>query len=628
MRGGEFAARLLERQGSESEAPTRRDEVRLADAELLSEIFFEGTWCHRRVVTFRFVAERRGHWTFHADFTIPGRSLEVATLVSENEVLIPLLTAPKDIMPRADVSTSDEHDHGIPLAGTHAGRTVACMILLWLADQAGLWEDAVDHDPGLVPELTDTDTRVSARALDKVEDLLEGKHAPTDWRETRPVSYGPVESQRSSLVDFANAARLFSRSVPVLAAFPKQAAHRESRKLATISYDGPIRWTKERGREFFGYEPRRIAPFTVFGGDAASYHVQLDPPEGVVVVDTRLLYSYTSRLAITLPSTTGDADFPDGILCLPAYGAERPADKDENLESDLDDYTLARARPLPSSSAAGGWRRHWGFVLGSAEPMPAHVRVGGLRLPRLIDGRDVITMFHVYPDMSAFVGLRVAAFVNFGYVLGIFATVVAGAGSHLGMKDHPEPVFLLGILIAGFGSGLALFRREHILTAAVVAPWRVLFALEVLAVVGSMIALVPSIGQETLLTFTKAGVVAMFGLGALALFALCLISHRAEVAQRAGMNPIKRKQGYYLRGIRFARRRVPDVVHPNSLRARPEALDDAVGTERTMATMRVLAHKYLGEVNRRRLFNEGIPPASRHEPRARGSSGGENVSSF
>ncbi len=630
MQGGEFVAKLLESQGRESDTPAGRDEVRLTDAKALSKLFFEGSWCHRRVVTFRFVAQRRGHWTFHTDFTVPRRALDIAALVTENEVFIPLLTAPKDIMPRADVSTSDECDHGFPLAGTHLGRTAACMILLWLADRAGLWQDAVELDPGLIPALTDTDTRVSARALDKVEDILESKCAPTDWRATPVVSDGSVERRpRSDLVDFASAARLFSRSVAVLAAIPKQAAREEAHKLATISYDAPIRWTRAWGRELCGVEPLRIAQLTAFGGDADSYHVQLDPPEGVVVVDTRLLYSYTSQRPITPRSGTPDADFPDDVLRLPAEGAKRPADKDERLKSGLEDYTLARARPLPSRSALGDWRRHWGFVLGSAEPMPAHVRVGGRRLPRLIEGRDVVTMFHVYPDASAFAGLRIAAVVNFAYVLGIFVAVIAGAGSQLALNDHPEPVFLLGVLIAGFGSGLGvLFGREHILTAAVVAPWRVLFAVDVLAVVGSMVVLIPSVDHQTLRTFTEVGVIVMFGLGCLALFALLAISHRAVVAQRAGIDPTKKPQGYPLRGIRFARERVPDVVYPNSLRARPEAMDSAVGTEQTIKTMRLLACKYLGEVNRRRLFNEGVPPASRHEPRARGSSGGDSVSSF
>ena len=423
MLGGELAAKLLASQGSGDTISVRPSEVDFADAKLLTELVFEGSWCHRRTVAFCFVAQRRGHWMVSADFTIPRAILSIPALSENDPVLVPLLTASKDIMPRADVITSDEHGDRFPIEGTRRGRLAACMILLWLAHRAGLWSEALE----IAAPLTDTDTRVSAHAFDSVEDVLVER--PASWRWRTPT-HG-----RNDLVDFANAARLFQRSVLVLAAFPRTAAFARSRKLATITYDAPIRWTRQVF-ESFGLQPLRIAPLTIFGGDADSYHVQLDPPEGVVVVDTRLLYSYTARHPITVARRvhgTARADDPDQLLAAPVGGGARPVEgKADGPRSDLDDYTLAMARPLPASAASGRWRRRWGFVLGSSEPMPAHVRVGGGRLPRLLDGRDVVTIFHVYPDISAYAGLLVAAVVNFAYVLGLFVVLVAQGGTTLG----------------------------------------------------------------------------------------------------------------------------------------------------------------------------------------------------
>jgi hypothetical protein len=580
------------------------------------------------------VAERRGHWTVDTDFTLHPGFLEVGALTTTNEVFIPLLTAPKDIMPRTDVSTADERGHAFPLGGTYRGRLAASMMLIWLAERAALLGDVV----AMLAALTDTDTRVSAEAFDALEDIIDTKRDPCAWKPSpASTSCDPRSQPRNALVDFANAARLFTRSVVVLAAFPKTAAFGESHKLATVTYDGPIRWTKPRliswktprlARETFGSQPLRIAPLTVFGGDAESYHVQLNPPDGVTVVDSRLLYSYTAQRPITGSYSARYGDFPDQGLAPTPEPSRPPSCRDDALHSELEDYTLVAARPLPPASAAQGWRRYWGFVLGSSEPMPAHVRVGGQRLPRLIDGRDVITMFHVYPNMPAFVGLRVAAAMNFAYVAGLFAAWVAHDWSDLALKYRPEPIFLLGVLVAGFGSGLALYRKEHILTTAVAAPWRRLFVAQLVAVLGSMIAMVPSIGHSGIDVGTKYAVIAMFGLGLASLITLSVISWRAEKAQKTGINFVKRAQGYYLRRIRFSKGRVPDVVYANNLRARSEIADDPSGQAETNATMEDLARRYLGEVNRRRLFNEGIPPTSRHEPRARGSSGGASASSF
>jgi hypothetical protein len=573
------------------------------------------SWCHRRVVTFRFVAQRRAHWTVEVEFTPTPAFLETSALTTRNEVLVPLLTCSKDILPRAHVGTSDEQGHGFPIAATRTSRTLACMILMWFAEQAGVWSKVIH----LLGHLTDTDPRVSARAFDELEDCLTQEQRELVWHPTHSVDTDMDSARRSSnVVDFATAARLFNRSVLVMAGFPIADAHQNVSKIATFTYDAPIRLTRIRG-EHLGLSPLRVAPLTLFGGDADSYHVQLEPPPGVVVVDTRLLYSYTATLPLAASYGLPDYAFPDKLLPASERHRREAVAARKADPSPGDEIAYARARPLPRASSRQGWRRWWGFVLGSSEPMPAHVHVGGQRLPRLIDGRDVVTIFHVYPDMSAFAGLLVAAAANWGYVLGLFAALVLPGGFHTGLYRSPEPIFLLGVLVAGFGSGLALYKKEHILTDQVARPWRLLFGVEVVAVLGSFVALLMGTERHSLPTDARVVLSAMLLAASLAAAYLAWISRRAWIAQRAGIKP-SRKQGYSLRRMRFSKGRVPDIVEADTLRAAGERFGPK-GQKKTDDIMERHASNYLDEATRRALFNEGVPPSSRHDPESRGSSG-------
>ncbi len=605
-----LADELLLNNGGETHVSV--DEVDLTEGKRLADLFFFGSWCRRRVVTLRFLAQRRGRWVVNVDFTPTPSFLKIAALTTDSEVLVPLLTCSKDFMPLAHVGATDETGRVFPLASVGESRKVVCMIMMSLAKQAGIWPDVIDK----LGSLTDTDPRVSAGAIDAIEDRLALKQGEV-WRSAHMAEVGPQTTRKGChLVDFANAARLFNRSVLLMAAFPKETAEHKQHKIATFTYDAPIRLRRSLP-ERLGWSPLCVAPLTVFGGDADSYHVQLDPPSGVVVVDTRLLYSYTATQSLASAYGLPAYEFDDEPLplnrrwprrVLRSFGADRP-------------FQSERARwprPFFNAASAQGWRRLWGYVLGSSEPMPAHVHAGGLRLPRLIDGRDVVTLFHVYPDITGFAGLLVASAANVAYVLFLaLALAWLPGGIHTGLEHAPEPVFLVGVLVAGLGSGLALYNREHILTDQVAKPWRGLYAIQIVAVVVSLGVLLLGIHQS----FPPTGRVILKVVSVLALVTLlylALISWWAWVAQRAGIRPVL-QQGYFLRRIRFKWNRVPDVIHAKTLRAVNERRSqDAEGRRKTSRIMRRHAVRYFNEVRRRHLFNQGVPPSSRHDAQSRG----------
>ena len=590
----------------------------MSEGERLTNLFFFGSWCHRRVVTLRFLAQRRGRWVINVDFTPKPSFLEITALAADSEFYVPLLTCSKDLMPLAHVGATDETGNVFPLAAIGESRKVACMIMMWLAKQAGIWPDVV----GRLGSLTDTDPRVSALAIDEIEDRLARKHGEV-WSPSHMTELAPRTTREGCyLVDFANAARLFNRSVLLMAAFPKRVAERKQRKIATFTYDAPIRLRRSL-RERCGWSPLCVAPFTIFGGDADSYHVQLDPPSGVVAVDTRLLYSYTATQSLGSAYRLPTYEFKDEPLTANRrwrrrVNPSRETGRPSRTNGAATQRTWAPPRPFFHAAAANGWRRLWGFILGSSEPMPAHVQVGGLRLPRLIDGRDVVTMFRVYPDITAFAGLLVAAGANVAYVLFLTVALVWPGGFHTGLQESPEPVFLLGVLVAGIGSGLALYNREHILTDQVAKPWRVFYAVEVIAVVVSLVVLLMGIDRSTLPFGGRVtlGVTSILALATM--LYLALISWWAWVAQRAGIRGIL-QQGYFLRRIRFRWGHVPDVLERKTLRAVDEyPKKRARGIEKTAKIMQGHAERYFDEGRRRRLFNQGVPPCSRHDAQSRG----------
>lgn len=599
------------------------DACALAEGRALLDVFFAGTWCDRRVVILQFLAERRGQWTVSVDFLIDGRFAAIESLRRDEEILVPLFTFSKEIMPRAHVRTKDERGHGVSMAGTRRSRRIACMMLMVLAADAGIWQHAVP----LLADLTDADPRVAGPAFTALTELLPEHTSKVDWE----VPGAGLASRGEQLAAFASAARLFHRSVILLAAFEAPDEGRTKRKIVTFTYDAPVRLARYLP-EFVGYSPLRVAPLILFGGDSRSYHVQLEPPDGVVVVDTRLLYSYTALEAQT-PQRSFSEDQPDVVL-----EDARTRVPVARLLSRVGLHTYGsapelRVRPVPGCALEAKWRRWWGSVEGSAEPMSAHVRIAARRLPALRKGRDAIAMFQLYPDIAAFAGLFVGAALNYAFILALFLSLqrLAVLIPATWLRT-PEPLFIIGGLIAGFSSGLALYRREHIITGQVARPWRVLFATQVAAVIVSLVALLDSLNRSAVTHGTSSTVRDTFVVASLSIGYLMLISLRAWVAQRAGGRVFYGWQGAASRRRRFRRRCYRDHLgvpgqgaqgYGTRARLEPRSAEPGLsnrGIRRANRILRSVAESYLNEDVRRRLFNQGIPAASRHDPSSRGSS--------
>ncbi len=596
-----FASELIAGTAAGKTPPPDMD---LSEGDALVELFFADEageqWCHRRVVALRFLAARRGQWTTVVDFTLDKRFGEVVPLSQGDEVLIPLFTFNKDVMPPAHVRTEDEKGDVLALGSTRPSRLIECMMLIALASKAEILTEDAERIYEDLANLTDTDPRLATCGYEGVECHLHRHSASFDAGDTR---------RTTALVRFASAARLFQRSTILLVPFRKWAVRKSAHKIVTFTYDAPIRLTKY-APELVGYSPLRVAPLTIFGGNAESYHVQLEPPDGVVVVNTRLLYAYTANKSRPCRRAFPEEDLPDQVLHDLAHRAPLALGLSRlGLKSYGDKGSPVTARPLSRRMLNAGWSRWWGTVLGSAEPLAAHVRVNAGKLPSLIEGRDAITMFQLYPDMSAFSGLLVGALLNYAFVLALFLAV----HRHLPLissTSPPEPLFIVGALVAGFGSGLALYRREHLITEQVARPWRLLFGVQVLMTILSLAALLTHIDDG--LTPDKRTWISWFFLAAsVALACLAAISLRAWVAQRAGGRLRYGWQGFGPRRRWFRWHWYPDDLGKAH-----------VSTQGAMRAERLIKHTaehYLNERYRRTLFNQGIPAASRHDPGSRGS---------
>jgi hypothetical protein len=592
-----FACELLE---GAAASKTPRLEIDPAEGDPLLELFFADgrerkQWCHRRVVALRFLAARRGQWTTIVDFTLDKRFGEIAPLSDGDEVLIPLFTFSKDVMPPAHVRTEDEKGHVLALGSTRPSRLIECMMLIALAEKAKILAD-VSED---LADLTDTDPRLATRSFERIERHIHEHSA----------AIGPPETdQAAALVRFASAARVFYRSTILLVPFPTWAVKKSIHKIVSLTYDAPIRLTKY-APEFVGYSPLRVAPLTIFGGNAESYHVQLEPPDGVVVVNTRLLYAYTACKPRTDKPEFPDEDLADEELHDLANRAPLALGLSRlGLKSYGDKGSPVVARPLSRRLLKAGWSRLWGTVLGSAEPLAAHVRVNAGKLPGLIEGRDVITMFQLYPDMSAFSGLIVGTLLNYAFLLALYLAVHGDLS--LISPGHPEPLFIVGALIAGFGSGLALYRREHLITEQVARPWRILFGVQVAMTILSLATLLAKI-DAGVTPDKRTAISCFFFAGSGALAYLAVISLRAGVAQRAGGRLRYGWQGFAPRRRWFRAHWYSDDLG--------DARHSSLGAARAKRLIRHTAEHYLNERYRRKLFNQGVPAASRHDPGSRGS---------
>ena len=110
-------------------------------------------------------------------------------------------------------------------------------------------------------------------------------------------------------------------------------------------------------------------------------------------------------------------------------------------------------------------------------PPTCGARVAGYRgstWPRMLRG---------LPALSAIYGFLtqhiVTALTNFAFVATFVFGIRYNASFRTLLYENPEVIFIITVLVAGFGVGLTLYPKEHLLTSAVLRPWRRLEALVV-----------------------------------------------------------------------------------------------------------------------------------------------------
>lgn len=396
------------------------------------------------------------------------------------------------------------------------------------------------------------------------------------------------------------AAKFLHHSIFMLADFPQSAIG--TRKVVEVTYDSPIRLTKS-SPELLGIDPLRIVPRVFFGGDADSYHVQLEPPPGLAIVDSRLFYSYERTVSIHPETQTAkypwhgiDLQLPGSVPRMPSDTATDGAQASEKAQDTL-------------------W---WSCVQGSADPMAPHIRCSSERMPRLIDGRDTIAMFQVYPQAAGTISESVLAVMgNVIFVIALFVGLVLTRGFTSTYAEHTEVLFIMGALTAGLGLGLTFYSREHLVTSQVARPWRVIVTLSMALTIGSLMTIAVDIGPigpaRNLPSGVAFALITESAIGIACFTFAALISLRALQAQSAGSRMLFRhKRGLPLRRLEYRRYRIDDDVGEEI----SETSDR--GSRRKLAQLERWACRYLSRDGRRELFNAGVPPAIRHSMRDRG----------
>jgi hypothetical protein len=588
----------------------------IALGKQISELVFDNgaTWCQRRVLMLDFLDERRGEWSVNIDFRVP-RVDKIALLTKPSEVdghcpnyLVPLLTFPKDFLPPAHIKTLDEQGSYLSLADSETSRLTSFVILLATATQADIALVSTNWDH--LWQLTSPDTVDAYKAWLTLENVLRPQ-APTELT-----------------ARFFKIAQLLTRSVLLLLEFPNDSLGK--RKIVTFTHDGPIRMTRNKA-EVFGFRPLSICPRCAFGGNAQSYHVQMHSPERLTVVDSRILYSYYASAAGGHDDEGSSGD-----------GARRPPDR----KLPTPDKLVGRRGPI-DWMASHGISQWWGQVEGPAEPMSAHVRCSEERMPAMEDGREVFAVFQLYPQFAGQLTLFfIAAAANVGFAWALFAGIVWGrnfrthTGGFLGFNalayEHPEAILIMTVLVTGFGVGLILYPKEHLITSGVLRPWR--------WVEGLIIVLTLAIAMTSLWGWKPVGhhlwpnfevLFVEIMLDSVAFLYLAIIIARPWFAEPEGGHGWKHT-GLRIRRIAYPRRwwpfwRYPPwkgrVVDDHEL---AEMELDGKKSQRWVRRSAQLQDTKMDRIENqyakhllvssesRELFNRGIPPAIRHDRLERG----------
>lgn len=565
---------------------------------------FSADWCLSRSVYLEFIEERRGQWTYNVDFVVPCQARGLDALRSAvSGTVLPLTTFGKDLLPIAHTSTRDGSGHHVPLETTVVCRQFAYLVLLAAADDAHLCLDCLIP---LLWQVTSSDPLDSECAYRKLR-----KDAALNLQPCAHLPAGP-QAVLEKAGELLMALRLYHRSVPVLMELSEHQGEVGTRNSVTMFCDGPIRVTRTF-TEIIGWNPLVVAPRAAFGGESSSYHVQLVPPQSVSVVDSRLLYSY----------------YAPELRCGHEDNDERLRESGELTPEDAPDFI--------KNTVTEDWNEYWGHVWGGAEPLSAHIRCGEQRMPQLREGRDAVASFRIYPQFEGVVSeILWAAGMNWLFVVVLFIAIHWGHYLENVTGRHPEVIFIAAVLVAGLGAGFLLYPREHVLTSAVLRPWRRLVALLILLTIVTPITLVWGSKNDALHIFYPALWTELVVSTGLMVF-LGAISLRPYIAETTG-SPLYRLTGLPIRRMAVGRRswraylalddrEYVDEVDTNASacsglgrrrkKHRQTRIREARKKEREET--RASANQYLIETARRKLFRRGIPPSVRHQHDQRGA---------
>jgi hypothetical protein len=563
-------------------------------------------WCDRRVLTLNFLEERRGQWHITVDCR-PPKPADGSWLRERSDMLVPLITVRKYLLPLANCYLTDRKGDALTKERTGVARRIAFAILL------ALMARVVDHAKagcrvGDLWEVTDLDFETGRAALRRVTEQLK------DGAPGGKLSGDKLRNLLSILRVFSVSA-LFVVDLPIDRPLGEPQSH-----IVDVRYDSPVRVQRRLG-ERFGSSPLLIAPRVTFGGDAKSYHVQLDPPTDVMVVDSSLVYAYSAKQPV--PGAVEPSSADDPLMKVPLRENDlvrRPWLK--RIRCRWYGWGVAPRKncyhqdaSLPVSVAAeDDFTRRWARWPGPADPLSSRLSPAGGGMPSITDLRECIAAFSLYPSWSTvartvWVGLAMWAVLvvyGLGLLSGDLSTVFNRAGD--------APIVLL-ITVAGLGAGLSLYPREHLMTGLVLRPWRHLIAnlfVLILAVTATSLS-----GSRWPRGWhvTSVGWVLVGELAAATLLVVWLlaISFRVRTAETTGGSRRWRRTGLPIRRWMYRRRIVPGTFE--------DPCRHPVKNEKARALSEMvlfgLVERYLTETVPIQLLDRGLPPATRPARRAR-----------
>ncbi len=438
--------------GSWWDKPSTRTSDFASQGREINDLVLEGDWCRRRVVNLHFLEERRGKWHSSVDFEVPSRmrTLELCK-AGRGLIWLPLITYRKLLLPITHMHARDEQDGNVPTATSAISAQLAFAILIGNAERTSL---DLSRAAPLLWRIACPNSVESERAL---TGLL---------RQWPGISTGERHTDRRK---FLLSLRSLARSTLVVYELDEGEVGRQ--RVLDLYSDGPVRVSR-RFWEIAGWRPLTVAPRVDFGGNADSYHMEIAPPEQLLVADSRLIFSYFDPGAGRSKGYELNPLQTQGRLGIRRrmwrwwVGGSLHRTKQQGDEE-----------PLTTNIREESTKRYWDQVEGSAEPMTGHVRVAHTRLPNASQGRDVYAIFQLYPQ---YVG-QLLQFLVAGGVNLVFLTILALGLDSYSMRQlvalHPEVLLVAALTVVGIGGGITIVPREHVLTTFVLKPQYVLIIL-------------------------------------------------------------------------------------------------------------------------------------------------------